>query len=294
MVGLMNICSTWGSGKTTLATCHAELCAKIGIPVYSDYDMDIKDCSVIEPHELFSLGEDYNIDTGKKCTVIIDEAYSWLESRNYGSDLNKYLSYILMQSRKRGMEFITTEQLNSTIDIRFQQLAEIVVASIMLKDRFRYIYIYDGLKIAKREIMFKSLTKIVDMRLLKDKSLWLCSKEGESKDLFHCFRTEQIIKPVKFNELQSKVENIDLSKLNDKITFLAKVFHTERGTFTYQITQAVVDDFLLKHSSGKCSETCTNTINCTSDLSYPLYGRLKSEYVAPEKKSSLIKIERGN
>ena len=244
MVGLMNICSTWGSGKTIYATWHARLNVTMGIPVYCNYDIEMKDCQKIVPSELFSIGEDYTIENNKKCAVILDEAYSWIESRNYGSDLNKYISYILMQSRKRGMEFITTEQLNSTIDIRFQQLAEINVASIMLRDRFRYIYIFDNLRIVKKDLFFKDAKKFWDL-----------------------YRTEEIVKPIKFNELQSKIENIDASKLNDKIGMLADLFHKEKGCFTYKITQAVIDDFILRH----------NDI-ATNDLSYPLYGRLKSHY----------------
>jgi hypothetical protein len=259
MVGLMNICSTWGTGKTIYLTKHIEIDVALGMQTFGNYETEFKDYQKIEPHELFSLGEDFTLENNKKCGVFIDEAYAWLESRNFGSDLNKYLSYILMQSRKRGMEFITTEQLNSTIDIRFQQLAEINVASIMLKDRFRYIYIFDNLRIAKKDLLFKDCAKFVP-------KIWL--KDGvESKPFWDCYRTEEIVKPTKFNELQSKVENIDGKRLNDKIGVLADLFHKEKGCFTYKITQAVIDDFILRHNDV-----------ATQDLSYPLYGRLKSQY----------------
>lgn len=273
----MNIVSTWGSGKTILASKMVEISVSMGIPVYSNYDLDFKDCSIIEPHQLFNLGEDYTLENNKRCQVVLDEAYSWIESRNYGSDLNKYTSYILMQSRKRGMEFITTEQLNSSIDIRFQQLAEINVASKMLKDRFRYIYLFDNMKIARKDLFFKDCNKIVP-------NIWLKPNKQNQK-FWDCYRTEEIIKPIRFDELQSKMESLNSSKLNERITLLADVFHKEKGLFTYKITQAVVDDFILKHSVD---------LKTTPDLAYPLYGRLKSDFDDYANKSIEIKDQNGN
>lgn len=69
---------------------------------------------ILEPEMLISLNAS---------EVGIDEAYSWLESRTSGKDMNKFLSYILFQARKKDLEMYTTDQILETIDVRFRLLA---------------------------------------------------------------------------------------------------------------------------------------------------------------------------
>jgi hypothetical protein len=100
-----------GSGKTLFTT----YCASIDTrPIYSNYKIKLDNYNHLKPETLAELSDD--------CLILIDEAYSWLESRTSGKDINRYLSYILFQSRKRGMDIMLTDQLVGTIDVRFRML----------------------------------------------------------------------------------------------------------------------------------------------------------------------------
>lgn len=59
--------------------------------------------------------------------IFLDEAYLYLESRTSTKSLNRVMSYVLFQSRKKGLNIFLTAQLASTIDLRFRKLADVVV-----------------------------------------------------------------------------------------------------------------------------------------------------------------------
>jgi hypothetical protein len=109
---LVNIVGDVGSGKTLLSV---YLASKSKKPVYANFNIKIKSYNELLPETLAELNCP---KTG--AFVIIDEAYSWLESRTSQKEINRYLSYILFQSRKKGMDIITTDQLLGTIDVRFR------------------------------------------------------------------------------------------------------------------------------------------------------------------------------
>ena len=71
--------------------------------VYANYKLDIPQYYKLEPTDLFKLPNN--------CEVFIDEAYTWLEARTSGADLNKCSSYILFQSGKRTINIYLTAQL---------------------------------------------------------------------------------------------------------------------------------------------------------------------------------------
>jgi hypothetical protein len=59
--------------------------------------------------------------------ILLDEVYAWLESRTSGRDINRYMSYILFQARKKDIDFYMTEQLLSTVDLRYRDMIDFEV-----------------------------------------------------------------------------------------------------------------------------------------------------------------------
>lgn len=106
-----------GTGKTLLSTI---LMCKEGKKIYANYQVKNPLWTKLEP---WMLGESFNEPTSNG----IDEASIWLESRTPGKKLDRYLSYILFQSRKEDRDFYLTMQLFGTIDLRFRELADYII-----------------------------------------------------------------------------------------------------------------------------------------------------------------------
>jgi len=124
---LVSIVGDVGSGKTLFSTYIATGDSR---PIYSNYKLKLKKYHDLKPETLNKLKE--------QSLVIIDEAYTWLESRLSGRNINLYLSYILFQSRKRGLDIILTDQLEGTIDLRFRQLTNYEIQCQNVDDGFAY------------------------------------------------------------------------------------------------------------------------------------------------------------
>lgn len=102
-----------GSGKTLWATGYALDDTRA---LYANYRIHRKRWHDFKPETLITLNKEPSL-------IIMDEGYTWLESRTSSSHLNRYLSYILFQSRKRQMDIIITAQLSRSIDVRFRLMA---------------------------------------------------------------------------------------------------------------------------------------------------------------------------
>ena len=117
-----------GSGKTLWATGYA---LDDWRALYANYRIRRKGWHDLKPEVLITLDEEPSL-------IIMDEGYTWLESRTSSSHLNRYLSYILFQSRKRQMDIIITAQLSRSIDVRFRLMANFDVYCEATDDGFYY------------------------------------------------------------------------------------------------------------------------------------------------------------
>ncbi|MBD3197350.1 MAG: AAA family ATPase [Candidatus Lokiarchaeota archaeon] len=102
-----------GSGKTLFLTYLAK---HSKYKIYSNFNLRLNNYHKLTIKKLLELEE------SQKSLVFIDEAYTWLESRSSGRSINKLLSYIYFQSRKRNLDFFLTAQLAHTIDRRFREM----------------------------------------------------------------------------------------------------------------------------------------------------------------------------
>lgn len=86
-------------------------------PIYSNYGLNLKFFPTYR-----NLTPEMLNDIDEPCLILLDEIYAWIESRRSGQDINQYMSYIVFQSGKRGMDFILTAQLASTYDLRYRAM----------------------------------------------------------------------------------------------------------------------------------------------------------------------------
>jgi len=162
-----------GTGKTLLTTILAYLSHKKGVEVYSNYTLNF-------PYKKLTVNMIYNI---KKGLVLLDEAYTWLEARISGSKLNRFLSYILFQSRKRGLNWILTAQLGSVIELRFREMSDYVIYSDICDLGFSY-EVYKKTKYG--------FVKINSFRLPYE----------NAEQFFSLYDTYEVIPPFRLEEMQ--------------------------------------------------------------------------------------------
>src|SRR4030042_4075128 len=124
---LISIEGDVGSGKTLLSTFMAIDDPR---PVYANYKINIPNFKPLKPEMLWELN--------KPTLIILDEAYTWLENRTSGKPINRYMSYILFQSRKRGLDFILTDQIVGTIDPRYRWMINFDIQSEVHEHGFLY------------------------------------------------------------------------------------------------------------------------------------------------------------
>ena len=118
-----------GTGKTLMATIMAIHDPR---PIYANYEIKVDSYHELFPETLNTLRE--------PSIVVLDEAYTWIESRCSGTPIHRYMSYILFQSRKRGMDIILTDQIDGVIDTRYRQMINYNILCELLPDiGFEYL-----------------------------------------------------------------------------------------------------------------------------------------------------------
>jgi len=209
---LVVIVGDLGSGKTLLATLIA---AHDDRPVYANYAMRLDNDRYhqLEPQMLEKLNT--------PSLIVLDEAYLYLESRLSGRDLNLYMDYILLQSRKRKMDFVLTTQMVSALDKRFRNLADVLIIAERTKEGFAYHLIFPG----------KGGNKTFTMT-------W-----STAQKYFPLYDTYEVISPIddsmRFNIIPNKA---DLIPELDKIIEDMLTEHDEKHW-----TKGMVEDYTLEH-----------------------------------------------
>ena len=150
---LVCILGPQGSGKTILMVYLATQSKR---EVYSNFKIHIPNYKSLEIMDLLELKD--NID------VLIDEGYTWLESRTSSSHLNRYLSYIVLQARKRTIDIIISAQLFSTLDVRFRQQADLIIKCKKSEKGFKYSFLFvENNKVRTFVLKWKNAKKLYDM-----------------------------------------------------------------------------------------------------------------------------------
>lgn len=204
-----------GSGKTLFLTYLAF--KNQHLPVFSNFTIKLPNVKLIDADELITLNY-------SKALILLDEAYVWLESRLSYTDLNRYMSYIAFQSRKRGLDIVLTAQLSRTIDIRYRELFDMYVLAEKADYGFKYTF--------------------VTGRFMRVR----CLSFDFAEKLFDLYDTYQIILPPDIEDLIEKVRlKARKEDLNQKIEELTEQFLSENRNIG-KVTKIAVKDFLLKRN----------------------------------------------
>jgi len=212
---LVSVIGGLGSGKTLLTTI---LATKSDRKVYANYRIKQKNFSILQPEILLIINE--------PSLIIIDEAYAWLESRTSGGQLNRYMSYILFQSRKRNIDFLLTSQIYNTVDRRFRLLTDIEIQCKHSDIGFEY-YIFTQ----KSE---KPINKFI-------------LSEENAERYYELYDTFEKIDPIDermiFNISTDKGK--DIEEINNVAEMIVNKYEGKR------ISKAIVEDFCLQQGYPK-------------------------------------------
>jgi len=172
-----------GSGKTLLMVWLAFLSTR---EIYSNFRIYLDRFKALEITDLLELKNDID--------VFIDEGYTWLESRTSGGILNRYLSYIVLQSRKRTIDIIISAQMFSSLDVRFRDQCDLIIKCQKILDKrtkkikgFRYDFLFVESDLIKRFFL--------DIKI--------------ASKYFDKYDTLEIIEPHKIEQMKLKLKEED-------------------------------------------------------------------------------------
>ncbi len=202
---LISIIGSIGSGKTLLCVIIA---SKSKRKTYSNFQIDINTYNELEIIDL--------LDLPNNIIVVIDEAYTWLESRTSLATLNRYLSYIIFQSRKRTLDVITTSQMFSSVDIRFREQSNIIVHCKRVDNNFHYTF------------------KDIGNRVISTFVLPL----SKAKKYFKLYDTYEIVEPNQKQELEFTLLQQYPNHLLEKVKEIAEVIKGKVKKITHDSIKA--------------------------------------------------------
>lgn len=204
---LISVIGAIGSGKTLLLTLIG---SKSKREIYSNYKLNLSLYKPLEMIDLLQLKDNIN--------VFIDEAYTWLESRTSMSTLNRYLSYIIFQSRKRSIDIYITSQMFSSVDLRFREQSNIIIKCKRIKDNFHYWFYNIGNNSIKTFILpYKN-----------------------AKKYFSIYDTYEIVEPNQKQNLEFKLIQQNPKNLLTKIKEISKVIKPKLNKITHDSIKAIL------------------------------------------------------
>lgn len=119
---LWGVVGKMGAGKTLWMTYSlAILKAERKMKILANYNLHFP----YEPIDMNAL-LDPNSQISN-CAIGLDEFWVWADSRASSSNVNKMVSYFLLQSRKRDVEIFATAQSYDQLDKRFRKNADYIV-----------------------------------------------------------------------------------------------------------------------------------------------------------------------
>lgn len=121
---LMTVEGRLGSGKTLTATTFVVLdYLEAGRHIVSNYHLKGVPFTFLD-YELF-LSYMKNDKELKNTSVVLDEAYLFVDSRMSQTGFSKLMTYFVMQTRKRDVDLYVTTQQYENVDIRLRRNTDI-------------------------------------------------------------------------------------------------------------------------------------------------------------------------
>jgi len=248
---LMLITGNVREGKTLLGVDFAHnlhvqnlgLAESERLPIYTNFKLSYPEVHQVDVSELLDLE---GLSGG---LMVMDEAYAWLESRVSTSNLNRYVSYFIFQSGKRGVDVIATAQLGSSVDLRFYDLAHIIVLARKDVVNSRFVYQFAvrcgvGVRVVTRCLSFA------------DASLFW----GD-------YDTGEPVAPLGLKQLQFEMDKFSTVKVNVRVDAIVGKALLERERFGWRCERDVfryqVEDWLLRVGEPlPLAPLVTNRLKC--------------------------------
>jgi len=225
-----------GDGKTLLQTLITLDIAKnrSDYEIYSNYNIKNDRVHIITPLELIDINPETN-----RALINLDEAYAWLESRCSMSAVNRILSWIILQSRKRNMDICYTAQLTSTVDLRLRNLTDLAFVCEKTENGFKYkLFWQRGLRMRTRKFFlpFQNAEKIYPL-----------------------YDTREIVKPIGLEKIKEDLKAQDLDLETEIETLTKQITPMVRGM---KLTRATIEYSLLKlHKPLKYASLIQTALN---------------------------------
>jgi len=214
------------------------------LPIYTNFKLSYPEARFVDVGDLLDLE---GIRSG---LMVMDEAYAWLESRVSSSSLNRYVSYFIFQSGKRGVDVVATAQLGSSIDLRFYDLAHIIV--LARKDVVKSQFVYQFA--VRCGVSVRVVTKTLSF--VSAKLFW------------DDYDTGAPVAPLGLKALQVEMDKFSPVKINVRVDGLVEKalavsglfgWKSERDVFRYQ-----VEDWLLRIGEPlPLAPLVTNRLKCS-------------------------------
>lgn len=209
-----------GSGKTLLMVIFGYLTNK---HVYANFNISYPNKDVKE----FTL-QTIKSKSVSNALVLLDEIYTLVESRTPHSDLNRIMTYILFQSRKKDLDIMVTAQLLRTVDVRFREMIDYTIECERVEKYFKYTIMNnkDGvftfyLSFERAQEFFKmyNTNEIVTSKKI-DNVVDNLMNDEEKNELIELVKNE--LKKIECKKLNTEIINYILIKLkkdvNTKLT----------------------------------------------------------------------------
>ena len=112
------IVGSMGNGKTLTMTYLGLLLYQTGNKIYSNYPVKYPHTPILNPDDIKKI---------KNGVFLGDELWSWLDARESHKSKNKFVSSILLKSRKKGYDIFHTAQFRSQPDKRLREHTDFFV-----------------------------------------------------------------------------------------------------------------------------------------------------------------------
>lgn len=216
-----------GSGKTLLLTRFA---LKSHNPFYSNYKIyKNKEHTEFNYHDRYRelhIEEILHMNN-EIADILITEAYEYFENRLGMGSLERYMSYMTFQTRKKHKNLFIDTQLENTIDQRFLRLCDYIIFAEIMPYGFHY-YCTD-----------KKIINEFDIPVVDAEKIW------NKYDSWEVVTTPQIEELGKQMEVQ-----MNKPKLKDNLRKLETLFWCDYPNIEQKrITHGLIENFLLEHDN---------------------------------------------
>lgn len=232
MSSLMGIYGNVGCGKGVLATRQAVKAISVNseIDILTNFKMNLQQARPLDITDLIDMLESPVTPDTKEKLIIGDELYTLIESRLSGSALNRFMSLLPFQRRKRKVKIVAIAQLKSSLDLRYRYLEDLTVFG---HDR-------------PHKIAGKINTADFEYTLIKNfYSVDFTLKYGTAQKLFPLYDTAEVILPADILDLKAQVISQYPEKLDMQINRIIEKFELRKFDLT-KITHNIVKDNLIK------------------------------------------------